>query len=128
MIAFLLLIVAGFACIPAYVTLLRWKTFGRRIAQPLRVTYDREDLLHTIAFDEFSEVMQSVAYCYSVVAEKLQLNDSFKRELAAVDSWMLGKGSEQLAKFLTVKYPELKFDGIVTIRDMLISIGKITNH
>lgn len=126
--AFLLLIVLSAVGVATYVPYLRWRTFGRRSAKPLRETYDQEDLLHTIAFNEFSEAMEGVAKCYSVAVEKLRLDDSFKKELGEVDSWRLGGGSENMVKFLTAKYPGLGFEGIVTIREMLIAIGKTTKQ
>jgi len=76
---FLLLILISAIGVAIYVPYLRWITFGRRRTKPLRETYDQEDLLHTIAFDEFREVMEAVSKRYSVEVEKLRLNDSFKK-------------------------------------------------
>ena len=102
---------------------MKWNTFGKRASKPLAIIYNEEGLSGVLELKEFENLMNAVGKCYSVAPEKLRLSDSFKKELAAMDSWCLGDGSECMGKFVTDKYPNIRLEDITTIRDLLFAIA-----
>ncbi len=121
---FLILIPAAIVVVIAAKCFQRWRTFGTRTAKALRDTYDDEKLRGVMEFEEFREVMELIAQCYSVPVEKLRMADSFKTELGQVDSFSLDHGVESTTRRLTEKFPSINLEKARTIRDVLIVVAE----
>ena len=102
----------------------RWRTFGRRPTQALIDMYNEENLQQVVKFEDFREVMELIARCYSVPVEKLRTTDTFKTDLGDADSFSLDYGNECTARRLTKRFPHVNLKGPSTIRDLLVAIGR----
>lgn len=77
--------------------------------------------------NEASEILQAIGKSFHLNPEMLRLDDQISA-LTAIDSWMLGKGQEDLERWLRAKGVVSLRDKPATIRDLIISVVPLSAH
>ena len=127
----ILLLIIIFIGIPL-VLLGKWtcaRPFNRRKSLSDEELFTLFNFSILVDFQTWKRLMRLIGDCYSVRVEKLRPDDSFYGNLARLDSWNLGDGSEYLAEGLqkdfgvTLTFSER--EKITTIQDLIEFIGKV---
>ena len=102
----------------------RWRAIGFREALPMESLYRQSNLSAALGFEDFSDTMGLIAGAYGLNAGKLRVTDSFRGNLATVNSTLVDDSAEILWRSVRERYPslsqELRFD---TILDLLRAVG-----
>lgn len=97
----------------------RWKLLrGRR---GIAISEILQELPEGVDRHQAEEVLCAIGLSYGLKPEDLRLDDSLSK-LAAIDSWMLGKGQEALEKWLRSNGVDSFQNSPETIHDLIISV------
>jgi len=116
---FIIVLFCAFILVSLCRFLSRWLNFGKRKLIPLKDTYQESHLDKKISYDDFKKIMQCIGDSYKIEPEKLRLNDSFRGNLGALDSFVLDHYADTLEDRLKNEFKIIIDKPVDTIADLM---------
>jgi hypothetical protein len=123
-------VVASGAVLAAILAAAAAAYFGGRYLSRQRLLHGRESMavmrvLEGLPQDldrqKAQDILQKLGTCYGVPAGALRLEDKMTL-LAALDSWLLGKGQEEFEAWLQAEGVNAPLENVATIQDLIVAV------